>query len=250
MNLDRISQSFKEGWECLRKHPAELFAGFAFFAGIMALMALFNMIPGLWVLVMIFVAAPLKGGLLILNMKALRDEKPAIPDVFAGFQRYVPLLLAGLIFFAVMFVAAMPGLGLIILGKLFGSTSMVNIGQSFSILLAIVAVLAFASRFFFAFFIVADGLYGDDVIAAYRRSFEMTRMPVTLEVLLAMVVFVVVAYVGLCFCGIGVLATGPVAVCAATAYYLKFRIDEAEPAEAVELEPYTPIPDAAPEFTG
>ena len=250
MNLDRISQSFKEGWECLTKYPVELFAGFALFAGIMALMALLNMIPGLGILVMIFVAAPLKGGLLILNMKALRGEKLDIHDVFAGFQRYVPLLLAGLIYFGVMFAAMLPGLTIAFLGWLFGSASMMNIGQSFIILLVIAAILAFVSRFFFAFFIVADGVYGDDVIAAYRRSFEMTRMPVIVEVLVATILYMVVAYVGLCFCGIGVLATGPVAVCAATAYYLKFRIDEAEPAEAVEPEPYAPMPDAAPEFTG
>lgn len=208
-----IGEALTRAWKAFTKYPWLLIGGSLLWL-VLAPLALLVPIADIWI------APPMYAGLILLLMAALRDTRPNMDELFAGFRRMKPWMGVFWLWFLIStvanipyFLAAIPSAGKkeptgpeVLL--LFG-------GLGVSMVLAAIATTIWG----FAFFLVADGMGTMD---AFRESATMTRGH-RLQLLLLLIILMLVYMAGYMVCCVGALVSIPVAAMAWIAAYDQLR---------------------------
>ena len=80
-----IGESLSAGWATFSKYAGVLIGAFLVY---IIIAGGGGSIPVVGALVAILVVPPIMGGMMVLMLKAVRDEGPEFGDLFSGFQKY------------------------------------------------------------------------------------------------------------------------------------------------------------------
>lgn len=183
---------------------------------------------------------PLAGGLAIVNLKAVRGQRPSVGDLFAGFRDYVRWIGAYWFYVVIISIADIPlAVGTISVLGLRGlryfhvppvvelhaiiksagsdpvSLAVIYATAMFTGVLSVVILL----RYGFAYYALVDG---SGVVESFRRSAELTR-GIRWQLLGIGAVIFVFAGSGFLACGIGFIVTAVVAQLAFAHIYTQLR---------------------------
>jgi len=201
-----IGAAMSDGWALFKEHMGLMIgAGAIFFGILMAAGLLGVIIPAAQLLVQ----GPLIGGMILLTLKLSREGHAEIGDLFLGFKNYGWLLLTTVVQGAVIFAAMLPGIILIVIGAV--TLAAENEGMGVGLLIAggaisFVMAMVVGVLTNYAVFLVADqrGTFGEAFLSAYRGTKKNFW-----RILGVMILFSLVAVVGMLPCGLGLLFTIP-----------------------------------------
>lgn len=188
-------------------------------------------IPYLGLVLPLFLTGPLFGGLWLFFVKKVRGQQAGVEDAFGGFgPRFVPLMLAGLVTTLLSYLCLAPAGVLVLIaavGAWASGQAQGDFGGVAPVLLTVTGLLALVGfggmvylsvRWFFALPLVIDK--GLDFWPAMRLSWKVVGKHWWMTLWLV-VVWGVIASVGLLACVVGVLVTVPVAMGMAASHYQK-----------------------------
>lgn len=183
---------------------------------------------------------PLAGGLAIVNLKAVRGQRPSVGDLFAGFRDYVRWIGAYWFYVVIISIADIPlAVGTISVLGLRGLRyfhvppvvelhAIIKSAGSDPLSLAVIYTTAMITsvlsilillRYGFAYYELVDGA---GVVESFRRSAELTR-GIRLRLLGVFIVLGLFAAAGLAACGVGFIVTGSVAQLAFVYIYTQLK---------------------------
>lgn len=242
-----LGKAFSSGWNIFTKHAGVLIGGSLTYIAMIFMLEMIFIIPmihttarmpqstapfsqmfgvqsGVFSIAIIFLLAPLFGGLSILLLNATRDNSPSINDLFSGYRNYWKWVGLYFLISMIAFIAEFIG----ILGF-----SIMSLGIAISLVVLMTAIMV---RWLFIFFAAADGA---GIIESFKKSAEMTK-GIRLPLFGILIVLWLFATAGVIACGIGVILTSIIAALAITSIYvdLKSQMSGTAPSEsALEPEP-------------
>ena len=265
-----LSKAFSTGWNTFTKYPGVLIGGFLIYIAMVLVLEMIFMIPMILVttrmpqstdlsspmfgvqtgfsvafpIVVVFLFAPLVGGLFILLLNAVRDSNPGINDLFAGFRKYWKWVGLFFLYYLATYAAFIPELiGILVSTKMMhvGSAAAVSTVLGIAIMglgiaISLVIMFILLTRWLFIYCAAADGA---GIIESFGKSAEMTK-GIRLPLFGILIVLWLFATAGIIACGIGVILTSIIASLAITSMYvdLKNQMSGTAPsASAPEPEP-------------
>ena len=239
-----LGAAVSAGWEAFNRNMGLLIGGLVVMMLVYLGMACLCIIPILGVIAFVLLVPALFGGGMRFFLNAVNSQRPDISDLFTGFREFGKWLMITVILVVVAFLLAIPQL---IVNHLTGfspgfiphhnflhpmtpmaipaatpmSTS--ALGYGVSLLTSIACAFVFA-RWMFVFPAAAEG-YGH--LEAFGRSSQMTAGR---RWLLFWILFVVklLGVAGILACGIGILFTLPLALCAYVSLYNAVKVQAPE----------------------
>lgn len=201
-----IGVAMSDGWALFKEHMGLMIGAGAIFYGVMIAAGLLGMvIPGAQLLVQ----GPMVGGMILLTLKFSREGHAEIGDLFLGFKNFGWLLLTTIVQLAVIFAAILPGIILIVIGAVTLAAENKELGTGlliagFAISIVMAMVVGILTNY--AVFLVADqrGTFGEAFLSAYQGTKKNFW-----SILGVMILFSLVAIVGILPCGLGLLFTTP-----------------------------------------
>jgi uncharacterized membrane protein len=171
-------------------------------------------IPFLNIAFLIFVSAPLAGGLVILFLRLAKDTSPAAGDIFDGFGKYGKFMGAFWLLYAIVLACAIPAIiAVVIFPPLAGAERQLGDGATAAlavtgVLVLLVIVIVVAIRWVFVFFLLADE-ENLGVIDAFKKSSELTR-GWRAKLFGMLFVMTLVSFLGVLLLIVGMFVTGPI----------------------------------------
>ncbi|MDO8682843.1 MAG: hypothetical protein Q7N50_05110 [Armatimonadota bacterium] len=229
LSLNRV---FIEGWAAFTRRPWLSIGGYL----LGSLIGSF-----LWP----FIGGPMAGGVCTLFLKMARDDNPEIGDLFSCFKdywRWTGIMWLWVAIYMVCYALIMPLLILNVMS--FGPDTAGNepltiirffIIHILLIFLLMIAILAAAARWGFAFF---EAVEGGGVMNAFRRSSELTK-GYRLRLWLIMIVLSIFANAGVFALYSGMFVTATIAVNIMTAIYLDLKRIKGSTQAIPDSLPYT-----------
>ena len=220
-----IGGCLNRGWEVFKAN-----AGLIIGATVLVYLALMviNFIPYLSVPLSLVLTGPLMGGLWVFYVKNVRSEPTTIGDAFSGFgprfwQLVLTQIIPGLLALAVvMLIAIVVAVPLAIMGGRAASGGGRGMSAAFIIPLAVVGVIALLVVIYFnVCWMFALPLAGDKGLK-FWPALELSRKVVNKHwwmTFLLVIVSMLLGFVGLIACVVGILVTGPVAFSMLTCHY-------------------------------
>lgn len=207
-----IGAYVKRGWDLVAAEPALLIAGYAILAIIIIVSAVVVVGPFI-----------LCGPLLVAYYRViakLLDGKPAeFGELFAGFDEFGRLAVAGALFCGVQL-----GVGIILTGLNFVLGHVPCIGSIIGMLLGLAAGVALAGALFFFFPIVAFSAAAPvDALSESMRFAQSNMKPM----LLLGLVWLGLALLGSLVCGVGAFVTVPIAMVMQVEAYQRYYLPRA-----------------------
>jgi len=203
-----IGECLGKGWEGFQRHPGTAIGGF-FLYWLISMVG--GSIPFLNILFLIFVSAPLAGGIVIFFLRLAKDASPAVGDIFDGFDKYGKFMGAFWLLYVIVLACAIPALIAAVIAfaaqRSLGGTA-VGIIAVTGVVASLVIVIVVAIRWVFVFFLLADEK-NLGVIDAFKKSSELTR-GWRGKLLLTLFVMSLVSFCGLLLLIVGMFVTGPI----------------------------------------
>lgn len=200
-----IGECLGKGWEGFQRHPGTAIGGFFLYT---LICVVGQSIPFLNIAFLIFVQAPLAGGLVILFLRLAKDASPAVGDIFDGFDTYGKFMGAFWLLYVAILGCAIPaliGVGIAMAAEREGAAAAIGIT---GVLVSLVIVIVVAIRWVFVFFLLADE-ENLGVIDAFKKSSELTR-GWRAKLLLTLFVMSLVSFLGILLLIVGMFVTGPI----------------------------------------
>ena len=172
-----IGECLGKGWEGFQRHPGTAIGGF-FLYWLISMVG--GSIPFLNILFLIFVSAPLAGGIVIFFLRLAKDASPAVGDIFDGFDKYWKFMGAFWLLYVMILACAIPAIiAVVFLPPLPGAERQlgsvaVGVIAATGLLASVVIMIVVAIRWVFVFFLLADE-ENLGVIDAFKKSSELTR---------------------------------------------------------------------------
>jgi uncharacterized membrane protein len=202
-----IGECLGKGWEGFQRHPGTAIGGFFLY---MLISTVGQSIPFLNIVFLIFIAAPLAGGLVILFLRLAKDASPAVGDIFDGFDKYGKFMGAFWLLYAIVLACAIPaliGVGIAMAAERQLGDGAAAIGVT-GALVSVVVVIVVAIRWVFVFFLLSDE-ENLGVIDAFKKSSELTR-GWRGKLFGMLFVMSLVSFLGLLLLIVGMFVTGPI----------------------------------------
>ena len=162
-----IGACVNDGWNGFKRNAGVAIVGFLVY---LAVAFAGGMIPFFNIVFSLFIIPALAGGLTILSLNLLRNNSPAVGNIFRGFQKYSSFLGAYWLLLLIALVCLIPvGIGYLI-RELSGSdalAALVILGIVSAIILIVVML-----RWCMVYYLIADG---SAVMPAFRESARITK---------------------------------------------------------------------------
>lgn len=231
-----IKRCFGKGWEAFKINPVPAIFGFFLFT---IIKVVGQNIPFLGIGFVMFLAAPFTGGMAILMLNLVNNEKPAIENIFSGFKKYGQFMGVYWLLIVILALSALPfGLGALTCTLLEpmqfqafdrGNEALASTLDTLILVIILLAVaisvilyIALLLKWFFVYFIIADSENEDTVIDAFKRSSKMTKGN-RIRLLLAAFVLALFSISGVIGLGIGIFVTAPIAGCGMASIYNELK---------------------------
>lgn len=203
-----IGECLGKGWEGFQRHPGTAIGGFFLY---MLISVVGQSIPFLNIAFLIFISAPLAGGVVILFLRLAKDASPAVGDIFDGFHKYGKFMGAFWLLYAIVLACAIPaliGVGIAVYAaRQLGDGAAAAIGVTGG-LVSLVIVIVVAIRWVFVFFLLGDE-ENLGVIDAFKKSSELTR-GWRVKLFLTLFVMGLISFLGILLLIVGMFVTGPI----------------------------------------
>jgi uncharacterized membrane protein len=102
-----IGECLGKGWAAFKRHPGTVLGGFFLYT---LISVVGQSIPFLNIAFLIFIMAPLAGGLVILFLRLAKDASPAVGDIFDGFDKYGKFMGAFWLLYVAILGCAIPAI--------------------------------------------------------------------------------------------------------------------------------------------
>lgn len=226
-----IGESISTGWQTFTRYAGVLIGAYVVY---FVVVAGAGYIPVVGPFVSLFIAPPFVGGIIIMGLKAVREQTPEFGELFSGFRDYWRWMGVYWLFVVIILAAFIPaGVGALIaylLGtfkhspaapsEIAGVVIMVLTG-----LISFAAYFVLAIRYMFAWYEAADGV---DIVESFKRSAEITEGR-RWELLGIAIVLGLFSIAGVIACGVGVILTSLIAYLAYMHIYVNLKGDQPEP---------------------
>lgn len=238
-----IKKTFHHGFQIFSDNPVPAIFGCLLFS---IITFVGNLIPFLNIGFTIFLAAPLTGGMAILALKLVLNDKPMTKHIFDGFRNYGQFMgaywLLCLVTIIIWVIAAIP-FGIAVLacelldmlqGKAFhaGHETIASIIDYtipvigiVVIAVSVITAIMLSTRFLFTLLIVADKEQDLTVIESLKESNRITKGKLV-QLALNMIVLGLFATAGVLAGGIGIFITTPIVWCSIAWIYTKLKMDD------------------------
>jgi len=203
-----IGECLGKGWEGFQRHPGTAIGGFFLY---MLISVVGQSIPFLNIAFLIFVMAPLAGGVVIFFLRLAKDASPAVGDIFDGFDKYGKFMGAFWLLYVIVLACAIPAVIMVLIAV--AAQRQIGDGAAAALMVtgglaSVVIVIVVAIRWVFVFFLLADEK-NLGVIDAFKKSSELTR-GWRGKLLLTLFVMSLVSFCGLLLLIVGMFVTGPI----------------------------------------
>jgi len=204
-----IGECLAKGWEGLKRHPGTAIGGYFLY---MLISLVGQSIPFLNILFLIFVMAPLAGGLVMFFIRLARDTAPAVGDIFGGFGKYGKFMGAFWLLYAIVLACAIPAIIAVVIAYFTAQRQLgdaaVGIIAATGVITSVVIIIVVAIRWVFVFFLLGDE-ENLRVFEAFNKSSELTK-GWRGRLFFTLFVMVLFSFCGVLLLIVGIFVTAPI----------------------------------------
>lgn len=213
-----LGKAIGNGWDGFKSNAAAAILGLLVWLIVYTALAVIPFVN----LAILILAGPLVGGLMTLMLNLAKRSDPKIGDVFAGFSKFGRYLGLFWLFTLMILLAYIPAIIGFAVGAVVQDQTVTPVIMGVGGLISVIVVIYLATRFLFVWHVVADNWEDGSVMAAFRKSSQITEGN-RLKLFGSMIVLTILAQIGFLLLGVGILLTGPIANIAIASVYLQLK---------------------------